>query len=168
MISFRQYLIEITQWVGSSSWALSRRHGLEVVSQASYPQDHPEIFPHLHFPGWAYHPSGFNDPEGKEVAQVWGRIDPTNKELHMTSPLISGGDGSLYGQGVSHATLKRDINARLDAVRLLQRQFPGFRIDTGMVDYTKPLDPSGTRFAKIYHGFDQHYKWLSEKLESPG
>jgi hypothetical protein len=166
MLSFKQYLIEITQWVGSSSWALSRRHGLEVVSQAS--QDHPEIFPHLHFPGWAYHSSGFNDPKGKEVAQVWGRIDPTNKELHMTSPLIFGGDGGLYGEGVPHATLKQDIVTRLDALEGLRKQFPDYRIDTGMVDYDKPLDPSGTKFAKIYHGFDQHYKWLSQKLESLG
>lgn len=166
MISFKQYLIEITQWRDSSSWAISRRHGLEVVSQAR--DDHPVIFPHLHFPGWAYDSSGFNDPKGKEVAQVWGRIDPTNKELHMISPLIFGGDGGLYGEGVPHATLKQDIIARLDALELLRKQFSDYRIDTGMVDYAKPLDPSGTKFAKIYHGFDQHYKWLSQKLESLG
>lgn len=167
MLSFKQYLIEIAEWMGSSSFAISNRFGLEIHNPQSgeYPRDHPEAFPHLHFPGWAYHPSGWNDPNNKIPAKVWGRIDHKNKELHMTSPLIFGGDGELYGQGVSRAEFKRDILARMDALEQLRKQFPNHRIDTGMVDYSRPLDASGTRFARVYHGFDEHYKWLSGHLQ---
>jgi len=155
MIPFRQYLIEITSWANTSSWVLSRKHGFEVMPKTR--DDHPVLFPHIFFPGWAYDASGWNHPEGKAPAQVWGRIDNDNKDIHIVSPLLPGRDGSLYGAGVHSSHVKRDIEARMEAVEHLRRMYPDYRLDSGMLDDSN---------AKIYHTFDQHIKWLSGKYES--
>lgn len=160
MKRFSLFLKEVFTFVKSTSFVLAK-DGFHTLGEKESHDEHPNAFPHIHFPGHPYKEN--NNIPTTTTARTWGRIDHKNKVIHLVTPhsgvnLVVGG----FHPSVREKHAEQDIESRLDAISKLREIHPEYRIHhTGKMIYG---DISEKDMAENTQDFDTHIKSLHKTL----
>jgi len=160
MKSFSLFLKEVFTFVKNTSFVLAG-DGFHTLGEKESHDEHPNAFPHVHFPGHPYKEN--NNIPTTTTARAWGRIDHKNKVIHILTP-HAGTNVAVagFGVGLREKHAETDIKARLDAISELRKAHPEYKMHhTGKMIYG---DVSEKDMEENTEDYDTHIKSLHRTL----
>jgi hypothetical protein len=148
-------LCEVKTFKNNSSWVL---FGGIFQHTKTGSAEHPDLFPNVNFMGRQSAQELKSEYKTKKTnASAWGRIDHDNRMVHI----ITQNGGLTPNVNLRGKRLEDDVFSRLEAVKHLKQNFPGYMIHHAGNNYRENPDES-----IMTHSYGEHEKHLTDMLKS--